>query len=90
MTTQTTENLEITITIPVKKYRTDRGNPTCARSFPQREVCPFLETVPFSPHGRCGLIDSLSTGINVYTVIWPGNEGFLDPHSNCPLWGNQE
>lgn len=82
---QPIEDVTVQITVPVKRYRTDGGNPTCARSFPAGEACLFLKTFPFDSGGHCSLVASMhdpfySADVDV------GPEGSLEPHEDCPLW----
>lgn len=83
---QPIEDVTVQITVPVKRYRTDEGSPTCARSFPAGEICPFLKTFPFNPDGHCSLVESMSSVWAMVAVLDPDPEGSLVPHKDCPIW----
>lgn len=83
---QPIEDVTVQITVPVKRYRTDEGSPTCARSFPAGEVCPFLKTFSFNPDGHCSLVESMSSAWNYMPYVDVGPEGSLEPHEDCPIW----
>jgi hypothetical protein len=83
---QPIEDVTVQITVPVKRYRTDKGSPTCARSFPAGEVCKFFKRFTFNENGRCSLVESMSGDWNYMAYVDLGPEGFLEPHEDCPLW----
>lgn len=84
----TSEDAKVTIEVPLKRYRTDDGVPTCARSFSGNQVCPFFVMAsPFDPGGRCGLVESVvQSELPRIARVEPGQNGCLQPHKNCPLW----
>lgn len=85
------EDIEVQISIPVKRYRTDAGVPTCARNFSESQVCPFLAILPFNPGGSCGLVSSTADKKlpGYVAFVEPSESGFLAPHKDCPIWNEQ-
>lgn len=87
------EDVEVNISIPVKRYRTDAGVPTCARNFQSGEVCVFLDGSLFlyGTGGNCLFIESTTNqGVARYkALVEAGKSGFLEPHKDCPIWNKQ-
>lgn len=85
------EDVEVNVLIPIKRYRTDTGIPTCARNFRANEACPFFAKLPFNPGGKCCLVPSIADkplpGHSAFVEV--NESGFLVPHKDCPLWNEQ-
>lgn len=89
---QPIEDVEVQVSIPAKRYRTNDGEPTCARSFQSGDACPFVATFPFVLNGICGLVTSTTDKQlpGDIALVDPGESGFLVPHKDCPLWSNAQ
>lgn len=85
------ENIELQISISVKRYRTDAGDPTCAKSFPQGHVCDFLIADPFAlgSIGYCAMLGGME-GPVIRRERGTNDLRYLLPHKDCPLWSNAQ
>lgn len=76
------EPISIQIEIKTERYRTPDGKPTCAKNFPEGQVCPFFiwGGNPCISDGNCGLIRGTP-------LIMPYEQpGFMQPHKDCTIW----
>ncbi len=63
----------------IDRYRLADGRPTCALSFPDRQVCVFHTTSVFGTRDSCyWLYGEL---LNNYDEC-----GFMKPDNRCPIW----
>lgn len=69
---------EETIQLPVTRYRTPEGVPTCALDFKSGKRCAFLMPGRFGTMFYCGV----RVGENVDRF----GSGYMTPLDNCPLW----
>lgn len=71
--------------LAIDRYYNDDGQPCCAKSFPNGEVCPFYRTKHFGTQETCVFLNSDE-------FLYRRTVGFdtLIPHKNCPIWPEQE
>lgn len=73
-----------TINLPIKAYKTDYGEPTCARQFP-KEVCIFYVTV-WKADRSCLQERCRFPGLNEVLEREEGGDQRLIPCKGCPIW----
>lgn len=81
-------NMIESATIPVVKYRDDKGRPTCARNFNTGEVCQFYRTQRFGLNDTC-LFSDMSGRYWRTMDRYDNSFGYLIPLDNCPLWKDE-
>lgn len=66
--------------LPVTRYRTGEGKPTCSYNFQTNDYCVFLRN-----RGMCGKIECCAY-CESDLVREPDSTGYLVPDVKCPLW----
>ncbi len=71
------------VLIPVIRYRDSQGNPTCAKNFPNGEICEFYRTSNFGTNESCGYCE-----VKLFRREFDGKPdmGSLIPTPDCPVW----
>lgn len=67
--------------LKIKMFFTPEGKPTCATSFPDGEVCPFLRTRFYGQEAFCLFKESERLEYS------NGGLGYSMPHEKCPVHG---
>ena len=74
------------ISLPVKRYKDDQGNPTCAVDFETGEVCQFYITQRFGCHEGCLLSEQHKGPFQAMHRRGNDGGGTLIPLKDCPVW----
>lgn len=84
---QPIEDVEVQVSVPTKRYRTNVGDPTCANHFPEGRVCDFLITD--GSIGYCVMLGGRE-GPVIKRERGTHEIGYLIPHKDCPLWSDAQ
>lgn len=76
------------VSLPVKRYKDDQGNPTCAVDFETGEVCQFYITQRFGCHEGC-LLFELHRNLYLGLHRREDGNGTLIPMDKCPVWSTK-
>ena len=80
-------------TMPVTRYRSPTGQPTCASDFYNGEICLFLQTYKLGTCETCFFIPDerhkkvLERGVSSEGHV---GQGYLMPFDGCPVWAERE